>query len=250
MKRVLLFIHLLCFSVYICCAQAYGRTEGEYNFVFEEWDATPTESNLKSVEQLTYWDDLGHINVHAWSKDIITYKLYESRLQVSYKNGNASYRLRVKYADYDSPTYLNVVIGNFYIEGKYYNAKAGSSYYFNLNNESNNSHNIQRYNGSSKTFYPASATINDKEGSYTSENFNCPSMTVIDQQHSVIIHWNGEKIPLQNSTYDNDTYRTYQSNSQGSVEVLAYRSSSTRSIYLVIVNMRMGNEKIKINFKP
>lgn len=245
MKKLLLFIYFTCCTIAIGYAQVYGRTEGNSNWDPGEWITEDSESLEK---KLTYWDDLGIVDVKAWSKEFrLMYKAHEARLQYCYKDGRTLYRLAVKYTSYDEPIYINVTRGNYYVEGTYYNARA-DYYYFNMN-ESSSSNSYSNMN-TTRTFYPISATMNDEKGSFTSENFNCPSMTVMDNHSSILIHWNGEKIPLQNNAYDNDTYRTYQSNTQGSVEILAYRSSSTRSIYLVVVNIRMGNEKIKINFKP
>ena len=239
MKKWILLLICVCF-INIGYTQVRGTGTGGGNGFNPEWEEMPVE--------LTYWDDLGAVNVRTWSKEFqLMYKAYEARLQYCKKDGKIQYRLAVKYTDYDKPVYIPVIRGNYNIEGTYYNARA-DYYYFNMNTQNNSSKSYS--NSTSRTFYPTSATINDAKGIYTSENFNCPSMTVIDQDTSVLIHWNGEKVPLQNSTYDVDTYRAYQSNTQGSVELLAYRSSSSRSIYLVVVNMRMGNEKIKINFKP
>ena len=240
MKNIVVFLVCLSCTININYAQVRGVERTDNSDFNPEWEEMPVE--------LTYWDDLGAVKVRTWSKEFqLMYKAYEARLQYCKKDGKIQYRLAVKYTDYDKPVYIPVTRGNYNIEGTYYNARA-DYYYFNMNAQNNSSKSYS--NTMSRTFYPTSATINDAKGTYTSENFNCPSMTVVDQGTFVLIHWNGEKVPLQNGTYDGDTYRAYQSNTQGSVEILAYRSSSSRSIYLVVVNMRMGNEKIKINFKP
>lgn len=55
-------------------------------------------------------------------------------------------------------------------------------------------------------FKPTSATINDSQGSYTSEHFNCSAMFVTDNKTSVSIAIAGDKMTLYPNQYNKDTY--------------------------------------------
>lgn len=99
-------------------------------------------------------------------------------------------------------------------------------------------------------FKPTSATIKDSQGSYTSQQFDCTSMLIEDNQTSVQVAIAGDKITLYPSKYNKDTYMTVVN--QGSVEVtvVAFRSSSTKKIFLVTTTTRNGNKSVTIKFKP
>ena len=99
------------------------------------------------------------------------------------------------------------------------------------------------------TFSPVKATITDSQGSFTSSNFNCPNMTVYDKGSSVLLSWGGENIPLSKSSSP-DTYIASQSKSGTTMKFVAYRSSSTRQIYLVICTTKGNGKSIDIYFKP
>lgn len=100
-----------------------------------------------------------------------------------------------------------------------------------------------------QTLVPVSATITDAQGSYTSQNFDCPNMTVWDKNGSVTISWAGDEIPLRQSPYNKDTYK--QSATQGgqSVEIVAHRDSSSRRIFMVTVKTKMPQGSVFITFK-
>jgi hypothetical protein len=99
------------------------------------------------------------------------------------------------------------------------------------------------------TFNPVSSTISDSEGSFSSSDFDCPSMVVYDKGSSVELSWGGENIPLSQSTSP-DTYIASQSKSGTTMQFVAYRSSSTRQIYLVICTTKGNGKSVEINFKP
>jgi hypothetical protein len=102
---------------------------------------------------------------------------------------------------------------------------------------------------SQTTFRPVKATITDSQGSFTSSNFNCPSMVVYDKGSSVQLSWGGENIPLSKSSSP-DTYIASQSKSGTTMRFVAYRSSSTGRIYLVICTTKSNGKSVEINFKP
>ena len=54
-------------------------------------------------------------------------------------------------------------------------------------------------------FKPTSATINDSQGSYTSEHFDCSNMSVTDNKTSVSIAIAGDKMTLYPNQYNKDT---------------------------------------------
>jgi hypothetical protein len=99
------------------------------------------------------------------------------------------------------------------------------------------------------TFSPVSSTISDSEGSFSSSNFDCPSMVVYDKGSSVQLSWGGENIPLSKSSSP-DTYIASQSKSGTTMRFVAYRSSSTGRIYLVICTTKSNGKSVEINFKP
>ena len=102
---------------------------------------------------------------------------------------------------------------------------------------------------SQTTFRPVKATISDSQGTFSSSTFNCPNMYVYDRNGSVQLSWGGENIPLYKGNSP-DTYFASQSKSGVSMKFVAYRSSSTRKIYLVICTTKNRNQSVEINFKP
>ena len=100
------------------------------------------------------------------------------------------------------------------------------------------------------TFRPVKATISDNQGTFTSTNFNCASMSVLDKGTSVILSWGGENIPLYKEEYSPDTYSTSQSKNGTTIKFVAYRSSNTRKIYLVICTTTEPSRRTDIHFKP
>lgn len=99
-------------------------------------------------------------------------------------------------------------------------------------------------------FKPISATINDSQGSYTSEQFDCPNMLVNDNNTTVDIAIAGDKITLYPNQYNKDTYMSVVQQGDTEVKAVAYRSSSANKIYLVVITTRKGNKTVTINFKP
>lgn len=99
------------------------------------------------------------------------------------------------------------------------------------------------------TFRPVKATMSDIQGTFSSSTFDCPSMIVYDKGSSVYLFWGGEKIPLSKGSSP-DTYVASQSKPGASMRFVAYRSSSTRKIYLVICTTKINGKSVDINFKP
>lgn len=99
-------------------------------------------------------------------------------------------------------------------------------------------------------FKPTSATINDSQGSYTSEHFDCSVMLVTDNRTSVSIAIAGDKMTLYPNQYNKDTYIAIAR--QGNIEfkIVAYRSSNSNNIFLVTMTTKNGNQSVTINFKP
>jgi hypothetical protein len=102
---------------------------------------------------------------------------------------------------------------------------------------------------SQTTFRPVKATISDSEGTFSSSSFNCPNMIVYDKGHTVLLTWGGESISL-NKSNSPDTYVASQSKSGTIIRFVAYRSSSTKRIYLVICTTKSNGQSVVINFKP
>lgn len=100
------------------------------------------------------------------------------------------------------------------------------------------------------TFRPVKATISDNQGTFTSTNFNCASMSVSDKGTSVTLSWGGENIPLYKDKYSPDTYSTSQSKNGITMKFVAYRSSNTKKIYLVICTTIEPSRRTDIHFKP
>ena len=98
-------------------------------------------------------------------------------------------------------------------------------------------------------FKPTKATIYDSEGQYSSTNFNCPNMSVYDKGAYVLLRWNGETIKLFNSRDDSDTYTDSQTKYDTTIKFTAYRSSSSREVYLVVVSTISNSQRMDINFK-
>ena len=102
-------------------------------------------------------------------------------------------------------------------------------------------------------FRPVSATISDSEGTFSSSNFDCPNMMVYDMtndgQNKIRLLWGGEDIMLYPEV-DPDTYIASQSKGGITMKFVAYRSSSTREIYLVICTTKGNGQSVDIDFKP
>lgn len=99
-------------------------------------------------------------------------------------------------------------------------------------------------------FKPTSATINDNQGSYTSQQFDCPNMLVNDNNATVDIAIAGSKITLYPNQYNKDAYMSVVQQGNTEVKAVAYRSSSSNKIYLVVMTTQNGNKSVTINFKP
>lgn len=99
------------------------------------------------------------------------------------------------------------------------------------------------------TFRPVKATMSDIQGTFSSSTFDCPSMIVYDKGSSVQLSWGGERIPLYKGSSP-DTYVASQSKPGASMRFVAYRSSSTRKIYLVVCTTKYNGKSVDINFKP
>lgn len=100
------------------------------------------------------------------------------------------------------------------------------------------------------TFKPVSATLTDSKGSFTSTDFNCGNLYLIDKGHSIDITIAGDKFSLHPIGYGNDTYQFLASQLNQSIKLVAYRSSSTNKIYLVVSTTIINQQKIAINFRP
>ncbi len=98
------------------------------------------------------------------------------------------------------------------------------------------------------TFRPIKATITDSQGTFSSTSFNCPNMIVYDKGSSVLLSWGGENIPLSKSSSP-DTYIASQTKSGTTMKFVAYRSSSTGRIYLVICTTKSNGKSVDIHFK-
>lgn len=101
----------------------------------------------------------------------------------------------------------------------------------------------------SSVFRPVSATISDSEGTFSSSNFDTPNMTVRDNGTYVQLSWGGENIPLYQADSP-DTYIASQSKKGITMRFVAYRSSNTREIYLVICTTKGNGQSVEINFEP
>ena len=100
-----------------------------------------------------------------------------------------------------------------------------------------------------QTLVPVSATIKDAQGTYTSEYFDCPNMTVWDKEGSVMISWAGDEVPLKQSVFNKDTYKQFGTVDNQSVEIVAHRNSSTRKIFMVTVKMKIQQGSVTITIK-
>lgn len=98
-------------------------------------------------------------------------------------------------------------------------------------------------------FKPTSATIKNNQGSYTTQQFDCSNIVVNDNITTVDVVVAGDKITLSPNQYNKDTYVAIAH--QGSIEVkaVAYRSSSSNKIYLIILMTKNGDKSLTINFK-
>lgn len=99
-------------------------------------------------------------------------------------------------------------------------------------------------------FKPTSATINDSQGSYTSEHFDCSNMLVTDNKTSVSIAIAGDKMTLYPNQYNKDTYTAIARQGNIELKIVAYRSSNSNNIFLVTTTTKNGNQSVTINFKP
>lgn len=99
-------------------------------------------------------------------------------------------------------------------------------------------------------FKPTSATINDSQGSYTSEHFDCSNMSVTDNKTSVSIAIAGDKMTLYPNQYNKDTYIAIAHQGNIELKIVAYRSSNSNNIFLVTMTTKNGNQSVTINFKP
>ena len=99
-------------------------------------------------------------------------------------------------------------------------------------------------------FKPPSATINDSQGSYTSEHFDCSVMLVTDNRTSVSIAIAGDKMTLYPNQYNKDTYIAIARQGNIELKIVAYRSSNSNNIFLVTMTTKNGNQSVTINFKP
>lgn len=99
-------------------------------------------------------------------------------------------------------------------------------------------------------FKPTSATINDSQGSYTSEHFDCSVMLVTDNRTSVSIAIAGDKMTLYPNQYNKDTYIAIVRQGNIELKIVAYRSSNSNNIFLVTMTTKNGNQSVTINFKP
>ncbi len=101
-------------------------------------------------------------------------------------------------------------------------------------------------------FKPKSATIQDAQGSYTSQSFDCGNMVVNDYSSLIKVSVSGDTYTLNRSATNNDTYLFSQHKGNNKVELVAYRSSSSKKIYLVTLKIKWLNENrsITISFKP
>lgn len=102
----------------------------------------------------------------------------------------------------------------------------------------------------SLVFKPTSATINDSQGSYTSEHFDCSNMLVTDNKASVSIAIAGDKITLYPNLYNKDTYIAVARQGNIELKIVAHRSSSSNNIFLVVMTTKNGDKSVTINFKP
>lgn len=99
-------------------------------------------------------------------------------------------------------------------------------------------------------FKPTSATINDSQGSYTSEHFDCSNMSVTDNKTSVSIAIAGDKMTLYPNQYNKDTYIAIARQGNIELKIVAYRSSNSNNIFLVTMTTKNGKQSVTINFKP
>lgn len=99
-------------------------------------------------------------------------------------------------------------------------------------------------------FKPISATINDNQGSYTSDRFDCSNMLVTDNKNSVSIAIAGDKMTLYTDQYNKDTYIAIVRQKNIELKIVAYRSSNSNNIFLVVMTTKNGNKSVTINFKP
>ena len=102
----------------------------------------------------------------------------------------------------------------------------------------------------SLVFKPTSATINDSQGSYTSDRFDCSNMLVTDNKTSVSIAIAGDKMTLYPNQYNKDTYIAVARQGNIELKIVAYRSSDYKNIFLVVMTTKNGNKSVTINFKP
>lgn len=100
------------------------------------------------------------------------------------------------------------------------------------------------------TFKPTKAILTDSQGTNESSNFNFPSMKVEDKETYVVAYFNGETIKMYSDKNSPDTYISSQSGNGISMKFVAYRSSNTKKIYLVVFTTIRGKERVSVHFKP
>jgi hypothetical protein len=113
---------------------------------------------------------------------------------------------------------------------------------------------IPTQNNSSKdlpvtTFKPFSATLTDELGSYTSDHFDSSNLYLVDNSSSLEVTVAGDKFTLFPIGYGKDTYQCEGSHNRGDVKFVAYRSSSSGKIYLVICKTTLEGKRIEIKYK-
>ena len=100
------------------------------------------------------------------------------------------------------------------------------------------------------SFKPTSATINDNQGSYTSQYFDCGNMVVTDNKNSILISLAGNRITLYPDEYNKDTYMHVTRQGNTEVKAFAFRSSNSSHIYLITITTKENERSIQISFSP
>lgn len=100
------------------------------------------------------------------------------------------------------------------------------------------------------TFKPTSATINDNQGSYTSQHFDCGNMIVTDNKNSILISLAGNRMTLYSDEYNKDTYIHIARQGNTEVKAIAFRSSKSNHIYLITITTKEKERSIQISFAP
>lgn len=103
---------------------------------------------------------------------------------------------------------------------------------------------------SAEIFYPKEATISDAQGSFTSQSFDSPAMSVADKGSSVSVNWGGSAFNLYPNRESPSTYEAIYNYQGQYIKILAYRSTKSSKIYLITIMMQSNGATSKINFKP